>query len=224
MPGPWTAEEDEIDERVRHDLDRWERDGEMAFVGRDGPRLFPATGAEAGRALRHFVDHRLPAFGPHQDAMLAADPFMAHSMLSPAMNLGLLDPHDVRARGRGRLPRRARAARRASRGTCASSSAGVTTSGTCTGTSAPDTASSTACRPIRSLPGWFEELDADAVEARCLSWALAQVRDTGFAHHIVRLMVLGNYALQRGYRPGAADRLVPPLLRRRVRLGDARPT
>ena len=31
---------------------------------------------------------------PHsqQDAMLAADPVMAHSLLSPALNLGLLDP------------------------------------------------------------------------------------------------------------------------------------
>jgi deoxyribodipyrimidine photolyase-like uncharacterized protein len=45
-------------------------------------------------------------------------------------------------------------------------------------------------------------LDADAVEARCLSWALAQVRDHGFTHHIVRLMVLGDYGLQQGGDPG----------------------
>src|SRR3712207_7823293 len=31
-------------------------------------------------------------FGPTEDAMLGADPWMAHSALSPAMNLGLLHP------------------------------------------------------------------------------------------------------------------------------------
>jgi deoxyribodipyrimidine photolyase-related protein len=51
------------------------------------------------------------------------------------------------------------------------------------------------------LPRWFAELDADAVEARCLSTVLGQVRDSGWTHHIPRLMVLGNYALQRGWSP-----------------------
>jgi deoxyribodipyrimidine photolyase-related protein len=53
------------------------------------------------------------------------------------------------------------------------------------------------------LPKWFAELDADAVEARCLSDVLAGVRDRGWVHHIPRLMVLGNYAMQRGWQPGA---------------------
>jgi deoxyribodipyrimidine photolyase-like uncharacterized protein len=43
VPEPWWPEEDEIDERVRADLDRWPTDGDVAFVGDDGPRLFPAT-------------------------------------------------------------------------------------------------------------------------------------------------------------------------------------
>jgi deoxyribodipyrimidine photolyase-related protein len=41
------------------------------------------------------------------------------------------------------------------------------------------------------------------VQARCLRSALADVRDRGWSHHIVRLMVLGNWALQRGYDPRA---------------------
>ncbi len=39
------------------------------------------------------------------------------------------------------------------------------------------------------------------VEARCLSEVLRGVREHGWAHHIPRLMVLGNYAMQRGWRP-----------------------
>ena len=86
--------EDEIDAGVRADLDRWEAEG-IAFVGRDGPRAFPATRAEALTRLRHFVRHRLPLFGPYEDAMLRADPFLAHSGLSAAFNLGLLDPMEA---------------------------------------------------------------------------------------------------------------------------------
>jgi deoxyribodipyrimidine photolyase-related protein len=83
--------EDGIDGRVRADLDQWERDG-VAFIGPDGPRLFPATGAEAKARLDDFIGHRLAAFGPFEDAMLAGDPFLAHSTLSAPLNLGLLDP------------------------------------------------------------------------------------------------------------------------------------
>lgn len=92
VPAPYRPREDEIDERVRADLDRWERSGEVSFVGRDGPRLFPAGRAEAQRALRAFVKKRLPTFGRWEDAILAEDWAMSHSLLSAALNLGLLDP------------------------------------------------------------------------------------------------------------------------------------
>ena len=61
------------------------------------------------------------------------------------------------------------------------------------------------------MPGWLADLDADAVDADCLSDVLARrARDRGWVHHIPRLMVLGNYALQRGIDPLGDDRLVPP--------------
>ena len=47
-----------------------------------------------------------------------------------------------------------------------------------------------------ALPTWWRELDADAVTAECLRHALMGVRDRGWTHHIQRLMVLGNHALQ----------------------------
>jgi deoxyribodipyrimidine photolyase-related protein len=46
---------------------------------------------------------------------------------------------------------------------------------------------------------------ADATEAACLRHTLAEVRDHGWEHHIPRLMILGGYAAQRGWRP--ADEL-----------------
>ncbi|MCO1654152.1 hypothetical protein [Pseudonocardia humida] len=67
----------------------------LPTVGRDGPRWFAVTAAEARRALAHFVEHRPAHFGPHEDAPLAGDWAMAHSLLSVPLNLGLLHPLDV---------------------------------------------------------------------------------------------------------------------------------
>jgi len=89
---PWWPGEDDIDAQVREDLDRWERDGLASFAGEDGPRWAAATRWEALASLEHFVGRRLAQFGPTEDAMLAQDPWMAHSALSPAINLGLLHP------------------------------------------------------------------------------------------------------------------------------------
>jgi len=202
VPAPWQAEEDEIDERVRADLDRWERDGDAAFVGRDGPREFPVTVTEAMAAFQVFLRDRLPDFGPHEDAMLSGDRFMAHSLLSAPMNLGLLDPLDCvyaaqDAYHAGRAPL-----------------------GSVEGYIrqligwrdyvwhvywhfGPDYRRRNALSAHAALPAWFADLDADAVDARCLKDVLGQVRDHGWVHHIPRLMVLSNYALQRGWDPAA---------------------
>ncbi|GIF68723.1 deoxyribodipyrimidine photo-lyase [Asanoa ishikariensis] len=199
VPAPPMPVEDEIDEGVRADLDRWEREG-IRFVGRDGPRLFPATRREALARLRHFVEHRLPAFGPYEDAMLAEDPWMAHSLLSAPLNLGLIDPLDA--------VHRAEAAYRSGSAPLSSAEGFIRQLigwrdyiwhlywyfGS--GYTAAD-----GLRATRAVPSWFRDLDADALEARCLSDVLAGVRDRGWVHHIPRLMVLGNYALQRGWRP-----------------------
>ncbi|MBN8904489.1 MAG: cryptochrome/photolyase family protein, partial [Rhodospirillales bacterium] len=57
--------------------------------------LFAVTADEAQRALAHFVEQRLPHFGPHEDAMLTGDWAMAHSLLSVPLNLGVLHPLDA---------------------------------------------------------------------------------------------------------------------------------
>ena len=92
---PWWPVEDEIDDEVRHDLDAWERAGDVQFIGTDSPRRFAATRTEALHVLRDFITHRLPSFGAHEDAMLRGDDWMAHSLLSAPLNLGLLDPIEV---------------------------------------------------------------------------------------------------------------------------------
>ncbi len=200
VPAPPMPEEDEIDAEVRRDLDRWAADGEVAFVGDDGPRLFPVTRAESLTRLDHFVRHRLSAFGPIEDAMLAGEPWMAHSMISASQNLGLVDPLEV--------VRVAEAAYRRGEAPIASVEGFVRQV-----MGWRDYVwhlywyedarykRSNYLRAQRRLPDWFLDLDDTALDARCLKTVLGDLRRHGWVHHIPRLMVLGNYALQRGWNP-----------------------
>ncbi len=200
VPAAYRPREDDIDAEVREDLDRWTRDEGLETVGLDGPRLFAATRREALAALERFVTTRLGAFGPHEDAMLRGDWAMAHSLLSVPLNLGLLSPVEV-----------------AERAVRAHHEDGVPLASVegfvrqvigwreyvwhVYWHFGPAYRRRNALAARAPLPQWFRDLDADHVEAACLSDVLAGVRDRGWVHHIPRLMVLGNWAAQRGYDP-----------------------
>ncbi|MFP5283447.1 MAG: cryptochrome/photolyase family protein, partial [Actinomycetes bacterium] len=51
------------------------------------------------------------------------------------------------------------------------------------------------------IPDWFWRLDPEGTQANCLSSTLRHLREDGWVHHIPRLMILGNYALQQGWDP-----------------------
>lgn len=201
-PKPYRPREDDIDVEVRADLERWERDDGVRFVGRDGPRRFPATRREALSALRRFTEHRLPGFGAHEDAMLAADPVMSHSLLSSSLNLGLLDPGEVVTAAENAW-RAGRAPVNSVEGFVRQIAGWREYVWQLYWYFGEEYRHRNALDHRTRLPAWFLDLDADAVTARCLATVLAQVRDTGWTHHIPRLMVLGSFALQRGWDPRA---------------------
>lgn len=205
LPEPWWPTEDAIDAEVRVELDRWEAEGRIRFLGVDGPRRFAATREEALAVLADFVECRLNDFGPFEDAALTGDWTMSHSMLSVPLNLGLLHPREVidavvaeHAAGRAPLASVEAVVRQ-----IAGWRDWVWHLYWHLGEDYVER--SNALDAHEPLPAAFTNLDGSGVKAACLSHVLDTVGRTGWTHHIERLMILGNWGLQRGYDPAVLN-------------------
>src|SRR4051812_19757988 len=97
-PAPWWPEEDEVDEEVRADLDRWEAAGDVSFVGDDGAAAVPGRPDRSVAPGARLPGHPPRRLRPHEDAMLCDGRWLAHSLLY----LGLPAPLDVVARAEQR--------------------------------------------------------------------------------------------------------------------------
>lgn len=170
--------------------------------GRLRPFHWQVTRAGAEAARDAFLLDALPDFGRYQDAMLADRPFMYHSLLSPYLNLGLLDPLDLCRRAEaewqaGRAPlnavegfiRQIIGWREYVRGVY--------------WLKMPDYAEMNVLGADRPLPGFYW---TGQTRMRCLSQVIGQTLDTAYAHHIQRLMITGTYALLIGADPVAVHR------------------
>ena len=158
---------------------------------------FAVTHEEAMRQKRNFLDNALSDFGDYQDAMVTDAPFLWHSILSPYINLGLLDPvdlcRDVEARYRDdKAPlnavegfiRQIIGWREYVRGIY--------------WREGPDYTRRNHLNAQRDLPDFYYTGDTDM---HCLSQAIGQTLDHGYAHHIQRLMITGNFAMLAGVDP-----------------------
>lgn len=159
--------------------------------------FYPVTSKEARRWLRRFLDRRLAEFGPYEDAISKDRPFLFHSLLSPLLNAGLLTPADVIVQ-------------------------------TLKFSEHHDVALNSLEGFIRQILGWREFMRAvylligaeqrtsnfwkceNALPKSCYTARTAmepvdavirRVLDNAFAHHIERLMILGNFMLLCEIRP-----------------------
>lgn len=57
--------------------------------------LYPVTYQDAKEWLDRFLEQRLEAFGPYEDAISQQETFVFHSVLTPMLNIGLLTPQQV---------------------------------------------------------------------------------------------------------------------------------
>ncbi|WP_436716076.1 cryptochrome/photolyase family protein [Roseiconus lacunae] len=63
--------------------------------GRLDQLYYPTTHTEAERWLDEFLMERLDNFGPYEDAIEPRQSWLWHSVLTPALNIGLLTPNDI---------------------------------------------------------------------------------------------------------------------------------
>jgi deoxyribodipyrimidine photolyase-related protein len=152
------------------------------------------TAEQAEAQLSWFIDNGLPKFGLYQDALAEQSPYLFHALISMYLNIGLLDPlrvcQDVEIawqEGRCDLAaaegfiRQVLGWREYVRGVY--------------WLTAPGYSLRNELEADRPLPKWFWNGETDL---RCLEIALRQTLDLGYAHHIQRLMVIGNFALLTG--------------------------
>ncbi len=162
---------------------------------------FPVTQNQARAALADFIAHRLPGFGDWQDAMQTGQPTLFHAVISPALNVGLLDPLEtcqlVEAAWRdGRVKLNAAEGfvrqvigwREFVRGIY--------------WLKMPEYGALNVLGAERPLPGFFWNGNTDMA---CIKAVVRQTRRDAYAHHIQRLMVVGNFALLAGLHPDDVD-------------------
>ena len=162
---------------------------------------FPVTPEDAQAALADFIAHRLPGFGDWQDAMRADAPTLFHAVISPALNIGLLDPMDT-CRAVEAAYRQGAVALNAAEGFIRQIIGWREFVRGIYWLNMPDYASLNALNATRKLPEFYW---SGATKMRCISQVVGQTRRQAYAHHIQRLMVTGNFALLAGLHPDAVD-------------------
>ena len=177
----------------------------IVTFGNINPKKFswPTTREESLKLLDFFCKHLLVHFGDYQDALHTKEKFLFHSRLSFAMNTKLLSPketvdkvleyfyehkkeiHISQVEG---FVRQILGWREYMRGIY--------------WREMPNYATCNELENHNPLPGFFWTGDT---KMNCLKHAIGQSLDEAYAHHIQRLMIIGNYALLTQTHPNEVD-------------------
>lgn len=158
---------------------------------------FAVTREQALVVLNEFIQQRLVNFGDYQDAMVQGEPWMYHSHISFYLNCGLLTPKEVieqaeNAYRNGDAPlnavegfiRQVLGWREYVRGLY--------------WLKMPDYQTENFLDAKRALPTFFWDMDT---KMNCLHQCIKETSENAYAHHIQRLMIIGNFALLAGLHP-----------------------
>ncbi len=161
------------------------------------PFHFAVTRDQALEALDEFIAKRLSLFGDYQDAMIQNEPWMYHSHIGFYLNCGLLTPLECVEKAeaafhKGTAPlnavegfiRQILGWREYVRGIY--------------WLKMPDYKSANFLEATRPLPDFYWTAET---QMNCMRQCITETKQNAYAHHIQRLMVLGNFALIAGLDP-----------------------
>ena len=194
LPPPCGFQPDVVTSEVMREVEDAGR-GEGTAQGFD----LAVSHAQAEAALQDFVVNRLADFGPYEDAMSSRNGNLYHSLLSPYVNIGLLQPLQM-----------VRAAEQAYR-------TGKAPINSVEGfvrqvlgwreyiywqywRLMPGLRTANQWAATRSMPLLFWNAETDM---NCLQHVVERVIASGYSHHIERLMLICNFCMLAGVNPAA---------------------
>jgi deoxyribodipyrimidine photolyase-related protein len=193
VPDTFCAQHDEITQEVLALVEHHFPD----HFGDLLPFHFAISRDQALAALDQFIAKRLRLFGDYQDAMVQNEPWMYHSHIGFYLNCGLLNPLECIERAeaayhKGVAPlnavegfiRQILGWREYVRGIY--------------WLKMPNYKSANFLEAKRQLPDFYWTADT---KMNCMRQCITETKQNAYAHHIQRLMVLGNFALLAGIAP-----------------------
>lgn len=159
--------------------------------------IYAVTREDALLAAEDFFENRLDLFGPHQDAMIHGEPFLNHSILSPYINICLLHPLEL-CREAERRYRSGHARLSSVEGFVRQLIGWREFVWRVYWRMMPEYKKRNGLDARQSLPEFFWTGDTSM---RCLNDAIDTTIKYAYSHHIMRLMILGNFALIAGLDP-----------------------
>ena len=197
IPDTFRSAPDDITQEVCTMVERLFPD----HMGTATPFHFAVTAGGARTALQQFVEERLTYFGDYQDAMLQDEAWMFHAHIGLYLNTGLLLPLECiaaaeQAYHRNQAPlnavegfiRQILGWREFVRGLYWQNMPGYETLN--------------FFDAQHDLPDFYWTADT---KMNCLRQSVQETIDHAYAHHIQRLMVLGNFALLAGILPAQVN-------------------
>lgn len=193
IPPPCVSKVDEITQEV---ITLIEQRFENHF-GDIEPFGFAVTRADALQVLDKFIKQRLPYFGDYQDAMIQGEPWMYHSHISFYLNCGLLLPLEC-VRSAEKAYHQGKAALNSVEGFIRQIIGWREYVRGIYWLKMPEYADQNFFQADLKLPDFYWTANTNL---NCLRQCVLETKQNAYAHHIQRLMVLGNFALLAGIDP-----------------------
>ena len=158
---------------------------------------YAVTRKQALAALHQFIEERLAQFGTYQDAMIEGQPFMYHSALALYLNAGLLTPMECIEKAEQAYYDQ-KAPINAVEGFIRQILGWREFVRAIYWRYMPEYQSLNALNATRALPEFYWTANT---KMNCIKQCVNDTKKHAYAHHIQRLMVLGNFALLAGIHP-----------------------
>jgi len=158
------------------------------------PFHYAVTRNQALMELNHFIRHLLPNFGDYQDAMVAGEPYLYHSLISSYLNAGLLLPLEICQKAEAAY-RAGKAPLNAVEGFIRQILGWREYIRGIYWHFMPEYGERNTLNATRPLPDFYWGAHTQMF---CVAETVRHTRDHAYSHHIQRLMITGNFALLAG--------------------------